>query len=164
MDERTERRVLQKMEYVQEAAAELATIRDSTDCQEYKRDRRTRAVVEREFQTAIEACIDIGELVLSDRGVSVPDSNAGVFRALGERGVLDETVTGRMVRAAKFRNVLAHRYGPDIDDDDCTVRSVTISTCSRPTSVTFEYSSTTSRPDSDRSDGEQAGSQSLRHR
>lgn len=118
MDERTERRVLQKMEYVQEAAAELATIRDSTDCQEYERDRRTRDVVEREFQTAIEACIDIGEMVLSDRGVSVPDSNAGVFRALGECGVLDETVTSRMVRAAKFRNVLAHRYGPDIDDED----------------------------------------------
>lgn len=118
MDERTERRILEKAGYVRDAIEVLAEKRDDLSLAEYRSDREQRAVVEREFETAIQACIDIGTMVLRSADVEVPSTNAGVFRALGERGVLDDDTAAEMARAAGFPNVLAHQYGEEIDDED----------------------------------------------
>jgi uncharacterized protein YutE (UPF0331/DUF86 family) len=74
--------------------------------------------VERELQTAIEACLDIGEMVLRAYGEPVPENNAAVFQRLADIGVIDDELAGRMGSAAGLRNVLAHQYGTDIDDRD----------------------------------------------
>lgn len=118
MDERIERRIVDKATYVGDAITILAKKRDSLTFDEYLAQREQRDVVEREFQTAIEACIDIGELLLSSQDAVVPETNAAVFRELGEQGVLDDGLAGRMAEAAAFRNVLAHRYGNEVDDED----------------------------------------------
>lgn len=118
MDDRSEQRVLEKAEYVSEAVSILAKKRDTLSFEEYAEEREQRDVVEREFQTAIEACIDIGELLLASSGTEIPDANAGVFRELGADTLIETTVATRMAEAAGFRNVLAHRYGNEIDDED----------------------------------------------
>lgn len=118
MDDRTEQRILDKAAYVGEALAVLAEQRDELSFSEYRDSRTRRAIVEREFETAIEACIDIGELLLRADGIEVPETNAEVFRRLGERDRLDEDTAHRMATAAGFRNVLSHQYGADIDDRD----------------------------------------------
>jgi len=118
MDDLEAQRVLEKAEYVGEAVQILADKRDTLSFDDYAAQREQKDVVEREFQTAIEACIDIGEMVLRSETGSVPETNADVFRALRERDVLDEAVSDRMADAAGFRNVLAHQYGSDIDDRD----------------------------------------------
>ena len=118
MSRRIERRIVQKAEYVGEALEILATKRDSLSFEEYAAKREQRDVVEREFQTAIEACIDIGELLLREHDVEIPETNAAVFRSLGQRGLLGDELADRMAEAAGFRNVLAHRYGNQVDDED----------------------------------------------
>lgn len=118
MDDRTAQRVLEKAEYVGEAVQILADKRDTLSFEAYATQREQKDVVEREFQTAIEACIDIGLMLLDSETGSVPETNADVFRALRERDVLDEETSDRMADAAGFRNVLAHQYGSDIDDRD----------------------------------------------
>lgn len=118
MDDRTERRVLEKATYVGEAVTVLAEKRDSLDFEDYRSDREQRDVVEREFETAIEACIDIGRMLLRATDADVPETNAAVFRELGACGVLDEATAERMAEAAGFRNVLSHTYGNEIDDRD----------------------------------------------
>lgn len=118
MDDRTERRILEKAEYVRESVSLLVETRNSVSFQEYCSDRRERDVVEREFQTSIEACIDIGSMLLRAETGSVPESNADVFRELESIGILEDGTARRMARAAGFRNVLAHRYGAEIDDED----------------------------------------------
>ena len=118
MDEPTEDRILEKAEFVASAVAILAEKRDSLSFEEYRNEREQRDVVEREFQTAIEACIDIGTMILVARDADVPETKAGVFRALGEESILDEELAERMAQAAGFRNVLAHQYGNDVDDRD----------------------------------------------
>jgi len=45
----------------------------------YRADREQRAIVEREFQTAIEACIDIAGLLLRGLGRPVPETYAKRF-------------------------------------------------------------------------------------
>jgi uncharacterized protein YutE (UPF0331/DUF86 family) len=118
MDERTARRITEKAEYVSDALVVLAEKRDSLSFEEYRAEREQRDIVEREFETAIEACIDIGKMLLRATGTEVPETNAAVFHELGETGVLDTKTARRMAQAAGFRNVLSHRYGNEIDDED----------------------------------------------
>lgn len=118
MDERTERRILTKAEYIGEAVTLLAEKRDRLDFETYRENREQRDIVEREFQTAIEASIDIGRMILTEESETVPDTNTAVFERLRELDVLNEDTASRMGRAAGFRNVLAHQYGNEIDDED----------------------------------------------
>jgi Uncharacterized conserved protein len=74
-------------------------------------------VVEREFQTAIEACIDIAQLLIAATDVKVPTTNAATVARLGDLDILSEETAEIMQGAAGFRNVLAHQYGHDIDDE-----------------------------------------------
>jgi uncharacterized protein YutE (UPF0331/DUF86 family) len=53
-----EARIIDKAAYVEEAVTILSE-KQSLDRTTYQSDREQRAIVEREFQTAIEACIDI---------------------------------------------------------------------------------------------------------
>ena len=76
-----------------------------------------RAVVEREFQTAIEACIDIAQLLIAANDAAVPATNAASFARLGDLNILSGDTAEIMQNAAGFRNVLAHQYGHDIDDE-----------------------------------------------
>ena len=118
MDDRTVDRIVEQATYVRESVTLLAEIRETVTLSTYRDDRRKRDIVEREFQTSIEACLDIGSMVLQADGETVPETNADVFRHLAAKGVLDESCGRRMAEAAGFRNVLAHQYGTDINDED----------------------------------------------
>lgn len=111
-----ESRIVDKAEYVEEALSVLAAKR-SLDEKTYRTDREQRAIVEREFQTAIEACIDIAGLLLRTTNGDTPNTYAERFSALEERGVLSSETSDRMRSAAGFRNVLTHQYGDEIDDE-----------------------------------------------
>ena len=118
MDLNERRRIIEKAAYVRDALEVLAEKRDTLDFEAYRSDREQRDVVEREFETAIEACLDIGEILLTIEGASVPEENAAVFRRLGSLTVLDADTARRMAEAAGFRNILSHRYGDAINDRD----------------------------------------------
>ncbi|WP_340098252.1 type VII toxin-antitoxin system HepT family RNase toxin [Salinibaculum salinum] len=110
-----EARIVDKTEHVEKAVTVLSR-KQSLDIETYASDREQRAIVEREFQTAIEACIDIAALMLRALDASIPETNAGQFAALEEHGILSTETSERMQQAAGFRNVLTHRYGDEIDN------------------------------------------------
>lgn len=112
----TEERILDKATYVQEAVGVLERKR-ALDEDEYLSDREQRDIVEREFQTAIEACLDIAALLCKELTGGVPEENASKFGVLAGQDVLSQETAERMKQAAGFRNVLAHTYGDDIDDE-----------------------------------------------
>lgn len=114
-DDEIEARILEKVEYVGEATTVLSRKRDLSR-EAYLNDREQRDIVEREFQTAIEACIDIARLVIGDLDEEVPPTNADAFALLEEHGVLTDDTGQRMQAAAGFRNILAHKYGGEVDD------------------------------------------------
>jgi len=66
LDAETETRIVEKAEYIEDAVAVLSR-KQSLSKATYLDSREQRAVVEREFQTALEGCIDIGELLLTFR-------------------------------------------------------------------------------------------------
>jgi uncharacterized protein YutE (UPF0331/DUF86 family) len=118
MNDRTKQRILEKATFVADALTVLAEKRDGISFEEYREQREARDVVEREFETAIDACIDIGKMLLRANSETVPDRNAQVFHELERVNRLDEETAQRMAEAAGFRNVLSHQYGNDIDDED----------------------------------------------
>ncbi|MFB6177405.1 MAG: DUF86 domain-containing protein, partial [Halobaculum sp.] len=83
----------------------------------YHADPDTRDIVERRFLKLTEAALDIAERIVVQEWGNTPETNTEAIRALGDFGVLDDDQTGAMVQAARFRNVLAHMYGSDIDHD-----------------------------------------------
>jgi uncharacterized protein YutE (UPF0331/DUF86 family) len=113
----TEARILDKTAYIQEAVTVLSR-KQSLDERTYRTDREERAIVEREFQTAIEACIDIAGLLIGASDASRPETNKERFEALEELGVLTPETSDQMQEAASFRNVLAHNYGTEIDETE----------------------------------------------
>ncbi|UWG51984.1 HEPN domain containing protein [Halalkaliarchaeum sp. AArc-CO] len=115
-DTETIERIVDKVEFVADATGLLAR-KQSLEREEYLADREQQAIVEREFQVAIEACIDIAELLIRDSEEEMPATNADKFHRLERLGALSTETATRMGEAAGFRNVLAHNYGGDLDDE-----------------------------------------------
>lgn len=111
-----EARILDKAEYVKEALTVLAK-KQSIDQEAYQNSREQQAIVEREFQTAIEACIDIAGLLLRALDATMPETYAERFALLEQHGVLSSDTSNRMRKAAGFRNILVHRYGDTIENE-----------------------------------------------
>lgn len=92
--EDTERRILHNATYVEEALTVLSR-KQSLSPDAYRNDREQRAIVEREFQTAIEACLDIAGLVLTATDEQMPETYAGRFRRLEELGIISPETSER---------------------------------------------------------------------
>ena len=76
-------------------------------------------------EAAIDACLHVAAKVLS----KVPEEYAGCFQLLADHHLIDSELASRLVKMARFRNLLVHRYweidysrmykiitGPDLDD------------------------------------------------
>lgn len=116
LSKETEKRVLDRAEFLEEAV-EVLREKQQIQKSEYVDNRSERAIVEREFHTAIEACIDIAGMIIAETNEEMPDRYAGRFDRLKALGVCSPETADRMREAAGFRNVLTHRYGSDIDHD-----------------------------------------------
>lgn len=59
---------------------------------------------------ATQIVIDLATASCVTLGLGTPASYADAFRRLQQGGILDEALASRLVRAAGFRNVVAHAY------------------------------------------------------
>jgi uncharacterized protein YutE (UPF0331/DUF86 family) len=77
---------------------------------EFRGDPLLRDLVERNFEVAIQCCLDIAHRVISLTGAQRPrDYYESVLR-LGELGVVSAALAQTLAPAAGFRNILAHEY------------------------------------------------------
>lgn len=65
---------------------------------------------ERSFQVAIQAALDIGGVLLSETGISVPREYREIFPRMADVEILPVGFASKLVNMAKFRNVLVHLY------------------------------------------------------
>lgn len=78
--------------------------------EEYKKDRDIQAIVERKLETAIQACIDIGNHIISQQNLGSPSDYGEIFLILEQKGVINNKQAEKLIRMAGFRNVLIHEY------------------------------------------------------
>lgn len=68
------------------------------------------SAIERNFQTALECVIEIGEIIISKEGFRRPEKYRDIILILGENGILPERFAKKFEKAIGFRNVLVHHY------------------------------------------------------
>lgn len=59
----------------------------------------------------VESCVDIANHIISVRGYRRAEKYSEIFQILGEENVISPKLSETMQKMAKFRNLLAHRYG-----------------------------------------------------
>ncbi|MBM4136958.1 MAG: DUF86 domain-containing protein [Nitrospira sp.] len=77
---------------------------------EFSENLDIKDIVERNLQIAIEACIDIGKVIISDMNLREPTDNKGVFKVLAENGIIIQKSLDFLMPMAGTRNVLVHGY------------------------------------------------------
>ncbi len=77
---------------------------------EYKSQWKVQRVVERTIHLMIETCIDIANHIVSDMELRTPTTYADTFVVLKEGGIINETISSRLQKLARFRNIIVHRY------------------------------------------------------
>lgn len=82
--------------------------------QDLKSDVDKKAKAERFLQLAIEACIDIAELVIVKERLETPQTAGEAITILGKNGILELGFAEEFSKIAGFRNILIHDY-VDID-------------------------------------------------
>lgn len=76
-----------------------------------------RDSVERKFVKLTSAVVDVGEELLKHERGGVPQLRKEVITGLEEEGLITEGLADRLRDAVEFRDVLAHTYGPIVNDD-----------------------------------------------
>ena len=82
---------------------------------EYLNNEALRDRAERNLQVAAQACIDIANHIIADRGYRTPQGYADCFAVLLEEGIVPADLADKMKMVAGFRNILVHDY-LDIDN------------------------------------------------
>ncbi|MDN5362432.1 MAG: hypothetical protein PWP70_1479 [Moorella sp. (in: firmicutes)] len=92
-------------EYIADLQAE-----QGVSLNDFKSDKRQRRYVERTLHLAVESCLDIASNIISAEGLREPRDNKDIFAVLGEANYLPEVLVTRLMKMARFRNILVHDY------------------------------------------------------
>jgi len=81
-----------------------------TNLQLFISDVDRQDIVAFNLHLAVENCIDIAAHIISENGWGVPGSASEMFYLLEEKGMLDQAMTERMIKAVGLRNLIMHEY------------------------------------------------------
>lgn len=76
----------------------------------FEKDWKTRAIIERELQQAIQASIDSAMRLIGLKNYKSPDEHAGLFDVLARNKVIPDELSEKMKDLVGFRNILVHEY------------------------------------------------------
>jgi len=62
------------------------------------------------LQRAIQACIDLAQIIISEHNWSLPDTYRESFNILGQKKVIDKSISEQMKNMCGFRNIAIHEY------------------------------------------------------
>ena len=69
------------------------------------------SIYELNLQRAIQACIDLSNVVIAKEGLGLPNTYRQSFEILEKHQVIDDSVRAKMVSMVGFRNISVHDYG-----------------------------------------------------
>jgi len=97
--------------YLIELEEDLPDIMD-----DYLVQRITRRACESTFQLACQDVLDICNLIIAGKGLTLPKDNRDAISKLTENKIIPEKLSPRLQDMISFRNLLVHRYGK-VDDN-----------------------------------------------
>lgn len=78
--------------------------------EELEENYELRSAIERNLELALESMLDIGEIIISEKGFEKPEDYKSVMLILGKEGVLPKVFAKKLVPAVGVRNILVHMY------------------------------------------------------
>lgn len=69
-----------------------------------------RSAIERNLELAVEACLDIAELIIADQRLTPPTKASEAIEILGKHNIIDSKFANYFAKIAGFRNILVHDY------------------------------------------------------
>lgn len=78
--------------------------------EEFFADERNVYTVEHLLLRCIESAASICSHIMARLAHTAPSSYADCFQTMAEKGILDPDLAHHLTRAARFRNILVHRY------------------------------------------------------
>ncbi len=63
------------------------------------------------LQESIEACLDISNHIIAEKGFRRGEDYKDIFSVIEEEGIIDAGLSARLQEMAQFRNLLVHQYG-----------------------------------------------------
>ncbi|MBI9083938.1 MAG: DUF86 domain-containing protein [Desulfobacterales bacterium] len=104
-----------KLSKLKEYVGELR-LADDIGWEEYRKNSRSRAFVERYIHIAIQTVFDIANHIISYQKWKEPETYRESFAILADHGVLPEDNVVDFQNMASFRNMLVHHY-ESVDDE-----------------------------------------------
>ena len=105
-----------KIKSVQERVDRLKRLsKKITTFEDYQSSSDFRDLAERNLQVAIEACLDIGKIIISLENLEEPKDNKSIFAVLAGAGIIEPGILRFLIPMAGTRNILVHGYDK-IDD------------------------------------------------
>jgi uncharacterized protein YutE (UPF0331/DUF86 family) len=105
-----------KIETVGNSLKKLYEIRKKVpDYEKYIKSWIYKDAAERNLHRAIEAIIDIGKMLISDKKLKIPESNREVFILLAENDLFPAEYLDLIFKMIGVRNIIVHSYDK-IDD------------------------------------------------
>ncbi|MFZ1755447.1 MAG: DUF86 domain-containing protein [Caldilineaceae bacterium] len=101
--------IVERLSVIARAVHALQEVRQ-VPLEEFVQDYFLHSAAERSLQVAIQAALDIGNILLSRSSTEVPKEYAEIFPAMASNGLLPPDFAARLSTMAKFRNVLVHMY------------------------------------------------------
>jgi len=130
-------KIYAKSRDITESVTRLKSFKN-TSLEEFLRDRDKQDIASFRLIVATEAAIDICLHIASKLINKVPEYYAGCFDLLAENEIIDRDLANRLVKMARFRNLLVHQYweinyarmydiitGPDLDDFKEFIQQIT---------------------------------------
>jgi len=82
----------------------------SQDFESFSSNFRDIQAAKHSLQESIEACLDIGSHIISEKGFQRPENYKDIYKVLEEEGIIDPVLSEKLQEMAQFRNLLVHRY------------------------------------------------------
>lgn len=95
---------------IRDAASRINEVLPAT-VDDFVADRTAREVVMLNLFLGLQESAALAMHWLADEGAVVPATYGEAFTALGQRGVIDRELAGRLRAAVGLRNLIAHQYG-----------------------------------------------------
>jgi uncharacterized protein YutE (UPF0331/DUF86 family) len=110
-----------KFELIDECVERLSDIRrDNPSLKKYRSSWKDKDASERNLQKIMEAIIDIGKMVISEKKLREPGNNREVFLILEENKLFPSEFIPLIDRMIGMRNIIVHSY--DRIDDEIVYR------------------------------------------
>jgi len=101
----------QKLERLKEQVIRLEQVKKEVKTvADLKKDFTKEALLERLFQIALEAILDIGRMIISLENLPRPQENDEIFQILAKAKIISRDYAKKAFGMGRFRNILVHGY------------------------------------------------------